>query len=87
MELLNFVLVSWLTAMLTTFTLLFLRKIGFVERMQVHGNRFVSQLFQCAFCLSFWLSLIVSIILVLITNELTYIFIPFFSTPLSRHVL
>ena len=87
MELLNFVLMSWLAAMLTTFTLLLLRKIGFVERMQVHGNWFVSQLFQCAFCLSFWLSLIVSIVLVFVTSELTYIFIPFFSTPLSRHVL
>ena len=87
MELLNFVLVSWLTAMLTTFTLLLLRKIGFIERMQVHGNWFVSQLFQCAFCLSFWLNLVFSIVLVLVTNELTYIFILFFSTPLSRHVL
>lgn len=87
MELLNFALVSWLVAMLTTFTLLFLRKIGFVERMQVHGNWFISQLFQCAFCLSFWLNLVFSIILVLVTSELTYIFIPFFSTPLSRHVL
>lgn len=87
MELLNFVFVSWLVAMFTTFTLLFLRKIGFVERMQVHGNWFVSQLFQCAFCLSFWFSLVFSTVLVLITNELTYIFIPFFSTPLSRHVL
>lgn len=87
MELLNFALVTWLVAMFTTFTLLFLRKIGFLERMQVHGNWFVSQLFQCAFCLSFWLSFIVSIVLVLITNELICIFIPFFSTPLSRHVL
>lgn len=87
MELLNFALVTWLAAMFVTFTLLFLRKIGFLERMQVHGNWFISQLFQCVFCLSFWLNLIVSIILVLITNELTYIFIPFFSTPLSRHVL
>lgn len=87
MELLNFVLTSWLVAMLTTFTLLFLRKIGFIERMQVHGNWFVSQLSQCAFCLSFWLNLVFSIILVLVTSELTFIFIPFFSTPLSRHVL
>lgn len=87
MELLNFVLASWLTAMFATFTLLFLRKIGFVERMQVHGNWFMSQLFQCAFCLSFWLNLVFSIIIVLVTSELTFIFIPFFSTPLSRHVL
>lgn len=87
MELLNFALESWLIAMFTTFTLLFLRKIGFIERMQVHGNWFVSQLFQCAFCLSFWLNLVFSIILVLVTSELTFIFIPFFSTPLSRHVL
>lgn len=87
MELLNFALVTWLVAMFVTFTLLFLRKIGFVERMQVHGNWFISQLFQCAFCLSFWLSLIISIVLVSVTNELTYIFIPFFSTPLSRQVL
>lgn len=87
MELLIFVLVTWLVAMLVTFALLFLRKIGFIERMQVHGNWFISQLFQCSFCLSFWLSFIASVILVFVTNELTYIFIPFFSTPLSRHVL
>lgn len=87
MELLNFALAAWLVAMFVTFALLFLRKIGFIERMQVHGNLFISQLFQCAFCLSFWLNLVFSIILVLVTNELTYIFIPFFSTPLSRHVL
>lgn len=87
MELLNFALVVWLVAIFVTFTLLFLRKIGFVERMQVHGNWFISQLFQCPFCLSFWLNLVFSIILVSVTSELTYIFIPFFSTPLSRHVL
>lgn len=87
MELIDFVLVSWLTAMFAAFTLLFLRKIGFVERMQVHGNCFFSQMSRCNFCLSFWVNLILSIVLVLVTNELTYIFIPFFSTPLSRHVL
>lgn len=87
MELLNFVLVTWLAAMFVAFALLFLRKIGFIERMQVHGNWFISQLFQCAFCLSFWLNLVFSIVLVLVTNELTYIFIPFFSTPLSRQML
>lgn len=87
MELLNFALVTWLVAMFATFMLLLLRKIGFVERMQVHGNWFVSQMSRCDFCLSFWLNLVFSIILVLVTNELTYIFTPFFSTPLSRHVL
>lgn len=87
MELFCFVLVSWLVAMFAAFTLLFLRKIGIIERMQVHGNWFFSQMSRCDFCLSFWGNLILSIILVLVTNEMKYIFIPFFSTPLSRLVL
>ena len=70
------------------FCILFIDKIGLrgyiVERSKI---KILSKLFACDFCLSFWCSLIVSILLALVCQNYLFILIPLFSTPITRILL
>ena len=74
-------------ALLTAFVIILAKKWGIVEYVQIHGNDFFSKLASCDFCMSWWTSLAVSIIAVIVTGDWTLIFLPFFVTPLSRFIL
>lgn len=43
-----------LVALVAAFVILLAKKVGIIEWMQVHGDRFISQMASCDFCLSFW---------------------------------
>ena len=49
-----FSVVTLLVAFAAAFVLLLLQKWGVIEYVQVHGNDFFSEMFQCNFCLSWW---------------------------------
>jgi p-aminobenzoyl-glutamate transporter AbgT len=76
-----------IVALLAAFILLLLRKWRVIEWMQVHGNDFFSEMALCNFCLSWWVSVFLSLICVVITGDLTLLLIPFCSTPLTTKYL
>mgnify|MGYP000137654258 CR=1 FL=1 len=75
-------------SLFTTFSILFIGKIGLrdmiIERSPI---LLVSKLFDCDFCLSFWASMLFSIVCVCLTNDLAFMVVPFFSAPIIRFLL
>ena len=73
-----------LTGLFSAFLILFVSKIGGREYVQMYGNKFLSRLFGCDFCLSFWFNLILSIILYIFVKDATVLLYCFVSTPITR---
>lgn len=71
-------------ALVAAFVLLLLKKLGFVEWLQVHGNDFVSELAHCDFCLSWWTCLIVAIVTATTTQNPYIVFTAVLATPITR---
>lgn len=69
---------------MAAFVILFLKKIKVVRYMQERGNEFISDLFSCDFCLSFWFSAIISVVMWLYFADSIFLIIPIFSTPITR---
>lgn len=69
------------------FAILFAERLGIRDKIVAEAPKLISQLFECDFCLSFWTSLILAIILAIIFNEISIIFIPIVSTPITRILL
>jgi hypothetical protein len=74
-------------ASLSAFTLLLLVKWKIIEWMQVHGNDFLSKMANCDFCLSWWVNVILSIILFAVTLDVMVLAVPFCSTMLTRKLI
>ena len=74
-------------ALLSAFVILFANKIGLIEYLVNIPNKFISKLVQCNFCMSFWIALFISIIIIVLTKDFKYIFIPIISSPISRLVI
>lgn len=87
MDLFVFAIYAALAACLAAFLLLLGKKWGIVERMQVRGNRFFSAMAHCDFCLSWWLSVLIAVLLALLAAEWRLLLLPFFTTPLARRLL
>ena len=79
--------VAVFVACIVAFTLLLLKKLGVIEYLQVHGDKYISQMAQCDFCLSFWTSLLFVFVIVAITDDTSYTTIPLVSTPIARLML
>lgn len=82
----DFILYVLSVSLFTSFILSLLQKWGVIEWVQVHGNKLFSEMFRCNFCLSFWVSLIISVVIVLLTGNVVLLFIPFFSTPITKNL-
>lgn len=74
-------------ALLAAFALILSKKWGLVEYIQVHGNDFFNKLANCNFCLSFWTGCIIATLFVFITGDLSFVFVPVCSTPITRLLL
>lgn len=74
-------------ASLSAFTLLLLVKWKVIEWMQVHGNDFLSKMANCDFCLSWWVNVLLSVILLAVTLDVTVLVVPFCSTMLTRKLI
>jgi|JFBN01.3.fsa_nt_gb hypothetical protein len=68
----------------SAFIILLIGKIGIRDGIIARAPKLISQLFDCDFCLSFWTSLILAIILAIFFGEMSIIFIPIISTPITR---
>lgn len=47
----------------------------------------IAEMLDCDLCLSFWMSLIVSIIFTLVTKDVQFIFASLFAAPIARFLL
>lgn len=76
-----------IVALLAAFIVLLVKKWGWAEWMQIHGDDFSAKLFSCDLCMSFWACMFVSIGAVLVTGHNKAIFIPLVATPVTRILL
>lgn len=83
----NLLVFAIVIALSSAFIILLSHKIGLIEYLVNIPNKFISKLVQCNFCLSFWIALFISIIIIVLTKDLKYIFIPIISSPISRLVI
>lgn len=79
--------VSFMVACIVAFLLLLAHKVGLVEYLQVHGDKYISKMAQCDFCLSWWLSVIMMVGVVWVTADIHLMIIPLLSTPIARRML
>lgn len=80
------VMMTLIVALITAFLLLAAYKMGIVEYLQVHGNKLVSEMVHCDFCMCWWLSVAVSVVFLVVTMDFLCLGIPFLSTPLARWI-
>lgn len=80
-----------MVALATTFILLFMTKTGVRDSIRDFCDErklyLVAEMFNCDFCLGFWSNLIIASIFVVITGDPNYLFVPVFSTPITRFLL
>lgn len=58
-----------------------------VEWLQMHGTELISKAANCRFCLSWWTNVVVSCGVAFATKDFSFLFVPFFSTIITRFVL
>lgn len=73
-----------LVALAAAFVVLLVKKWGWAEWMQVHGDKYLSRLFGCDLCMSFWACVVLSFCLCLVTDDAQWMLVPMFSTPIAR---
>lgn len=84
---------SMFVGLISAFIILFITKIGLRDWVQVHGSELINKLFSCQFCLSFWIGVLISCILLIFITftggylQPLYVFIPICSTPITRMIL
>ena len=62
-------------------------KWGWMEWLQVHApTEFLNKLFNCKFCCSWWMSVLISLTLCIVTGEWFLIFIPICTTPITKEL-
>lgn len=76
-----------LIALASAFVLTLAYKWGVIEWMQVNGDKIISQMANCDFCLSFWSNVIVCMVVMLVVDDVTIGLAPLFSTMITRKLL
>nr|DAJ35746.1 MAG TPA: Protein of unknown function (DUF1360) [Caudoviricetes sp.] len=71
-------------ALASAFAILLIGKLGIRDNIIAKAPKLISQLFGCDFCLSFWTSLVLAIFLAIFFREMSILFIPIISTPITR---
>lgn len=79
--------IAIIVACASSFGILLIGKLGIRDEIITKAPKLISQLFGCDFCLSFWISLILAIILAIFFEEIIILFIPILSTPITRFLI
>lgn len=74
-------------ALAAAFVVLLMKKWGIAEWYQVHGGDFMSKLFSCDFCMSFWSAVVICAALAAVFNAPMMYFVPILSTPITRMIV
>lgn len=86
----NYIAYVFINACISAFIYLFISKIGLREYIIIHATKLISQAFDCSFCLSFWLNMLVMLGgLVWGYNYSLFccIFMPIMATPITRKLI
>lgn len=74
-------------ALAAAFTLGLASKWGILEWLQVHApNEFFEKMFNCKFCCSFWVGVIISLTLCVITGQWMIMLAPVCTTVITREL-
>lgn len=73
-----------LVALVAAFAVLLVKKWGIAEYIQIHGDKFLSKLFSCDLCMSFWASMLICLFLCCIYDDVHLLLVPMFTTPITR---
>lgn len=80
-----------ITALIASFLILFATtsNIRYLIRdwCDVKKLSLIAKMLDCDFCFSFWANFIIAVILAIIMQDTSYLFIPMFSTPITRFLL
>ena len=74
-------------ALASAFVILLIGKLGIRDNIIAKAPKLISQLFECDFCLSFWTSLVLAIFLAIFFREMSILFVPVISTPITRTLI
>ena len=80
-----------LTALIVAFAILVLTKTGLRDKTRdafdLKQIAFMAKMIDCDLCLSFWLSVCTCISVAIYSGDISWIYVPVFSTPLTRILL
>lgn len=76
-----------LIALAVTFIIQFAEKRGYRDRVIDNTKGLLQEMLKCDFCLGFWTSLILSIIVLVALGNWWILFAPVFTTPIIRFLL
>lgn len=76
-----------IVALITTFIVLFISKIGLRDFIIIRSPELVSKLFSCDFCLCFWIGLTIALIAHFVVDWPFTLILPACSTPIARYLL
>lgn len=80
-------MVAVVVACVAAFLLLLAYKLGGVEKLQVEGSDIVSQMANCDFCMSWWLCVVLSLVMVAVFCDAWLLAVPFVATPIARRLI
>ena len=73
-----------IVSLLAAFVVLLVKKWGWAEWVQVHGNEFFARLFSCDLCMGFWSAVVICMMIAVVTGDTRYVLLPVLTTPLTR---
>ena len=74
-------------ALAAAFLLSLMVKWHWLEWLQVHApNEFFEQMFNCKFCMSWWVSVLISLTLCIVTGNWWLLLVPVCSTIIAREL-
>ena len=80
-----------LVALIVAFAILVLTKTGLRDKTRdafdLKGIKFMADMIDCDLCLSFWLSVCTCIPTAIYSGDISWIYVPVFSTPITRFLL
>ena len=76
-----------LIALAATFIIQFAEKRGYRDRAIDNTKGLLQEMLECDFCLGFWTSLILSILVLIVLGNWWILFAPVFTTPIIRFLL
>ncbi len=73
-----------IVALAAAFIILLIGKLGIRDEIIAKAPKFISRLFDCDFCLSFWVAIIIAVVIAIIFNSIYFALVPIISTPITR---
>lgn len=80
-------MVALMVACVAAFLLLLAYKLGGVEKLQVEGSDIVAKMANCDFCMSWWLCVVLSLVMVAVFCDAWLLVVPFVATPIARRLI